>query len=181
MKAYAIDPAKRVVKEIDINIEANTVYTFFNSILIDELPTLSKHVIYSDANALSQKRTAFFFGGQIIVGELLILGREDFNDVEATIPQDELESLVEYEIPQFYKDVLEILSATDVNLYRTFEVEKEQEKIALNLEWVLYTFNIADERTKEYFIDRLRKVIESNEDVEEYIVKMATLAVKSAS
>ena len=155
---------------------------FFNSILVDENSTLTKHVMYSDANALSEKKTPFFFGGQIILGELLILGREDLNDVDATIPKSELESLINYEVPQFYIDVLEILSNTDVNLYRTFEiVNKMQERLTLNIEWILYTFNIADDRTKEYFINELNRSIESSSDVEAYLQKMATLAVNSVS
>ena len=180
MKAYSIDPQTHSVEAINIHLEANTVYSFFNSILIDESQTLTKHAMYSDANALSEGKKPFFFGGQIIVGKLLIIGKEDFQDAEATIPQSELELLVDYNVNQFYTDVLEALRQTDINLYRTFIVPKGAENITLNIEWVLYTFNIADERTKEYFLTELNKAIENNENIEEYMKKMATLAVKAA-
>lgn len=180
MKAYSIDPQTQSVEEIDIVMEANTVYSFFNSILIDESQTLNKHVMYSDANALSEGKRPFFFGGQIIVGKLLILGKEDFQDTEVSIPKNELEMLIDYNVNQFYTDVLDALSKTDINLYRTFSVPKGDENIPLNVEWVLYTFNIADERTKEYFLHELKGAIEKQENIEEFMKKMATLAVKAA-
>ena len=49
-----------------------------------------------------------------------------------------------------------------MNLYRKFEVQSRDEKLALNTEWVLYTFNITDDRTKEYFIDELKKSFKSD-------------------
>ena len=181
MKEYSITPATQELKEIDIEMHANTVYTFFNSILIDDSPVITKHVIYSDANALNEKKTPYFIGGQITLGDALIVGREEFEDTEATIPQDELELLIDYSVNKFYLDVLELISASDVNLYRNFDVEKDGEKVPLNIEWVLYTFNIADERTQEYFINELKKSLDSGVDVEEYMQKMAGLALNVAS
>ena len=180
MRAFSIDPDSQSVKEIDIHMQANTVYTFFNSILIDELSTLKQHKIYSDANALSEKKRPYFLGAQLLVGDALIVGQESLADSDATIPQSELEALLEYELNPFYTKVLDLLSSSDINLYRTFDVEKDGEKLPLNAEWVLYTFNIADERTKEYFISELKKVIESDGSVEEYIKKMAQLALNAA-
>lgn len=180
MKALSIDNNTLEVKELDIQMTANTVYTFFSSILIDELESLKEHVIYTDANALSEKKKPYFIGEQLILGDALILGREDFNDADARITTDELKSLIITEVNDFYKEVLALISKTDVNLYRTFSVEKNGEKISLNIEWVLYTFNIADERTKEYFINELKKVLETKADVSEYMQKMAQLAMNAA-
>jgi len=180
MKTLEIYPDTKEIKSSDIQMQANSVYTFFSSILIDELITLNKHIIYTDANALSEKKRAYFLGEQLLIGDALILGREDFNDTDVSIKEDELLSLINYEVPKFYQDVLELLSSTDINLYRTFEVEKNSEKIALNTEWVLYTFNIADDRTKEYFLTELKKSIVSNANVEKYIQKMAQLAMNVA-
>ena len=180
MKTLEIYPDTKEIKSSDIQMQANSVYTFFSSILIDELITLNKHIIYTDANALSEKKRAYFLGEQLLIGDALILGREDFNDTDVSIKEDELLSLINYEVPKFYHDVLELLSSTDINLYRTFEVEKNSEKIALNTEWVLYTFNIADDRTKEYFLTELKKSIVSNANVEKYIQKMAQLAMNVA-
>lgn len=181
MKAVTIKPQENSIEEIEIEMQPNTVYTFFSSILIDELPTIDKHVLYTDANALSNKQKPFFIGGQIVVGDVLILGRDNFADVDASIPLKDLETLINYDVPQFYVDALELLAQTDINLYRTFEVDYKGEKIQLNTEWVLYTFNIADDATKEYFVNELKKVIDEKGDVEAYIVKMAQIAINAAS
>jgi len=180
MKALTINPETKEISEIDIEMKANTVYTFFSSILIDELESMNEHIIYSDANALSEKKKPYFIGEQLILGEALILGRVDFDDMDVKIPKEDLAALMSYEVSDFYKRVLDLLSQTDINLYRTFEVEKNGEKIALNTEWVLYTFNIADDRTKEYFINELQKVLDSGESVEAYVQKMAQLAMNVA-
>jgi len=181
MKAYSIDPQKKELKEIDIEIQANTVYSFFSSILIDESQNITKHVIYSDANALNESKKPFFLGGQIILGDALILGREEFTDKEASIPQNELELLINYEVNPFYTEVLSLISSSDINLYRTFEVAKKDEKVLLNTEWVLYTFNIADEKTQEYFISELTKAISNGVSIESYMQKMAGLALNASS
>jgi len=180
MRALIINHATRELEEQDIEMKANTIYTFFSSILIDELEALHEHVIYSDANALSENKTPYFIGEQLVLGDALILGRFDFDDVDAKIKKEELEALISYEVNDFYKNVLSLLSQTDINLYRTFEVQKNGENIPLNSEWVLYTFNIADERTKAYFIDELKKVLETEENVEAYMQKMAQLAMNVA-
>jgi hypothetical protein len=180
MKALTINPETKEISEIDIEMKANTVYTFFSSILIDELESMNEHIIYCDANALSEKKKPYFVGEQLILGDALILGRNDFDDTDVKIPKEELASLISYDVSAFYQKVLEMLSQTDINLYRTFEVEKNGEKIALNSEWVLYTFNIADERTKEYFIAELQKVLDGGESVEAYMQKMAQLAMNVA-
>ena len=180
MKALSINAQTQEVKEIELEMVANTLYTFFSSILIDELESIKEHVIYTDANALSEKKDVYFLGEQLLIGDALIFGREELNDVDVKITQQELASLVKKEVNDFYKEVLSLLSATDINLYRAFEVEKNGEKIGLNTEWVLYTFNIADEKTKEYFINELKKVIEADGDVGAYMQKMAQLAMNVA-
>ena len=181
MKAYSINPQTRELKEVNLEMEANTVYSFFNSILIDESQILNNHVLYSDANAMNEKRSPFFLGGQITLGNVLLLGREGFEDSAATIPQEELESLIDYEVNQFYLDSLELISHSDVNLYRSFDVESGGETTSLSSEWVLYSFNLADVTTQEYFINELRKSIDSGVSVEDYMKKMAGLALNAAS
>ena len=179
MKAYSVNPEIKEVKEIDIEIQVDTAYSFFNSLLIDENQTIDKHVLYSDANALENKKKAFFIGAQLFLGKVLIVGREGLEDTQAIIPQNELEALVSYEVPQFYSDVLDLISSENVNLYRVFSVDKKGEKIELNIEWVLYTFNIADEKTQDYFLNELKKVLESKDSVAQYMQKMAQLAVNA--
>jgi len=181
MKALIINHETKELQEQEIEMQANTLYTFFSSILIDELEALNEHVIYSDANALSENKTPYFIGEQLVLGDALVLGRYDFDDVDVKIKKEELQTLINYEVNDFYKEVLSLLSQTDINLYRTFEVQKNGENIPLNSEWVLYTFNIADERTRAYFIDELKKVLAAEENVEAYMQKMAQLAMNVAN
>ena len=181
MKAYSIDPQTQSIKELDIIVEANTTYSFFNSILIDESESIAQHVIYSDAQALDAEKKPFFIGGELFVGEVLILGREDFADKEVSIPQDELELLVNYEVLPFYVDVLALLKEQDINLYRLVEITHKGEKTSYNIETLLRTFNIADERTKEYFTTELQKVISQKSNVQEYMSKMALLALQAGA
>jgi hypothetical protein len=179
MKAYSVDPQTQEIKELDIVMQANTVYSFFNSILIDEMSTLDKHTIYTNEEALSSAKVPFFIGEQLLIGEALITGKSGAEDSEVTIPKEDLASLVNYDVPQFYKDVLTLLQKSDLNLYRVFELTKAGEDIQLNTEWVLYAFNMADERTKEYFIAELKKALESGENTLVHMQKMAQLALNA--
>ena len=180
MKALTINPATKEIDEIDIEMKANTVYSFFNSILIDELASLNQHTIYCDANALSQQKEAYFLGEQLIVGEALIVGLMGMEESDANIPKDELHKLISHDVNAFYSDVLTLLSQSDVNLYRTFEIQQDGEILHINAEWVLYTFNMADDRTKEYFLNELQKSLDADEETFEYLKKMAQLAINAA-
>lgn len=180
MKALSINPKNQNIKELDIAMHVNTVYTFFSSILIDELTTLDRHMIYCDGNALTNKCKPYFIGGQLVLGDAIIIGRDGLEECDATIPQQDLNTLIDYKVNSFYTEVLELLSKTNINLYRPFSVLEMGKKIELKVEWVLYTFNIADERTKEYFITELQKVVASNDNIQEYMQKMAQLAVNAA-
>jgi len=180
MKAYTVNETTLEIEELEIEMQANTTYSFFGSILIDELEGLNQHMIYADANALSEGKKAYFIGEQLVLGKSLIIGKEEFTDLDVSIPKEELESLIKKDVNKFYKAVLQELSVTDLNLYRTFLVEKKGESIPLNTEWVLYTFNIADDRTKEYFLSELQKTLNAKENVEFFMQKMATLAINAA-
>ncbi len=180
MRFLHIDPHKHAIEEIELKLEANTFYTYFGSILIDELPTLGGHTIYTDANALSEGKPAYFIGEQIVVGDALVLGRNGFEEIDATLSPAELAKMVRYDVPEFYQDALTFLGKTDANLYRAFYVEHNGEKMELNISWVLYFFNIADERTKEYFLTHLSETIEKGEDVTAFMQKMAKAALNAA-
>jgi len=88
---------------------------------------------------------------------------------------------VNYEVPSFYLDVLKLVQDSDINLYRVFEVSSEKEDIKLNTEWVLYVFNMADDRTKEYFLAELKKAVESKKDVTLHMQEMALLALNATT
>ena len=180
LKALSINPATKQIEEIDIEMKANTVYSFFNSILIDELSSLNQHTIYCDANAISQQKEPYFLGEQLIVGEALIVGLMGMEESDVNIPKDELQKLINHDVNDFYRDVLILLGQSDINLYRTFAIEQDGETLNLNAEWVLYTFDMADERTKEYFITELTKSLDAKEDTFEYLKKMAQLAINAA-
>lgn len=180
MKALSINPATKEIEEIDIDMKANTVYSFFNSILIDELSSLNQHTIYCDANALSQQKEPYFLGEQLIVGEALVVGLMGMEECDVNIPKETLSGLISYDINDFYKEVLALLSQSDVNLYRTFTVRQGDELLHLNAEWVLYTFNMADDRTKAYFIAELQKALDAKESIFAFLNKMAQLAVNAA-
>lgn len=177
MKAISIKAND--ITEIDIKMQPNTVYSFFNSILIDEQLSLSEHTIHTDANALEENKTPFFLGEQLLLGDALITGKSGHDNKEVTIPLEELKALISYEVSKFYLDSLKALAKTEINLYKTFLVQKENEKIELNTEWVLYTFNIADERTQEYFISELNKSLDDNSS-QALIQKMAQLAMNAS-
>lgn len=181
MKAYSIDPKNKEVKEIDIDMQPNTVYSFFNSILIDELSTLDQHTIHSDGEAVSNEAIPFFMGEQLVVGNALIIGKNGIAEVDATIPHDDLKSIINYDVSAFYIDALKLLQPSDINLYRVFEIKKEEEVIQLNTEWVLYVFNMADDRTKEYFLTQLQKAIDAKDDILEHVQKMAVLALQAGA
>lgn len=180
MKALAINPQTKEIEEIDIEMKANTVYSFFNSILIDELSSLNQHTVYCDANALAQQKAPYFLGEQLIVGEALIVGLMGMEECDVNIPKETLGELISHDVNDFYKEVLALLAQSDVNLYRTFAVRQGEEIIHLNAEWVLYTFNMADDRTKAYFIDELQKALDAKESIFAFLNKMAQLAVNAA-
>jgi len=181
MKALRLNATTNAIEELELSMEANTIYTFFSSILIDELPTLNRHIIYTDANALSEAKDAYFIGEQLILGDALILGKEGFSDIDVSITKEELGSLIKHEVNSFYKEALSLLKSTDINLYRTFIAKKQEEEIPLNTEWVLYTFNIADSKTQEYFLSELKKALESAQNAESFMQKMATLALNAGA
>lgn len=181
MKAFSVDVEKQELKEIDIEIQANTVYSFFNSIAIDDFHVINKHIIYSDANALENNKKPYFIAKQLIIGDALILGQTNMADGKATIPKDDLELLIDYNISEFYLKTLKLIAPAQINIYSTFEINHKGENIQLNTEWLLHAFNMADDKTKDYFLSELKKVSDSKEGVEQHIYKMTALALNAIS
>ena len=179
MKAYSINPQEKKVQELDIKMQANTVYTFFSSILIDELTSLKGHIIYTDANAPTEEKTPFFIGEQLIVGDALIIGKNGMQEVDAFISKDELKSLINYDVAPFYTDAFKLLKGSDINLYRLFQIEND-EKIELNIEWVLYAFSIADEATQNYFLTELKSCLDEKKDLQKVLENFAKLAYNAS-
>jgi len=180
MKAYSIDPETQTIEEIDIEMQANTTYSFFNSILIDDLDAINKHMVHTDSNSLSAGKKAFFIGEKLALGIALVVGKNGMTETAASISKKDLQALVRFEVSSFYAEVLAFLKDTDVDLYRNFGVEKDNKRVDINAEWVLDVFNIADDRTKEYFITELKKVINAKEDVFTFIQKLGQMAINAA-
>ena len=180
MRALSLDTTSKKVTELDIVVQANTVYSFFNSISIDELSAIKEHTIYCDSNAMHLKKTPYFIGEQLLFGDALILGQNEMAEVDATIPKEDLEKLINFNLPPFYKDAIELFASSDeVNIYKVFELTKDDKKYQLNAEWLLYTFNIADDKTKDYFLSELTKVVEKSGSIEDFIHKMSALALNA--
>lgn len=179
MQAISINPSTQSIENINIEMQANTVYTFFNSILIDELISLKDHTIYTDANALEEEKVPFFIGEQLLIGKALITGNSSQGDTDTQISTTTLEALISYDVSDFYTEIFKILTTTNINLYQLFSLTKDSKKVEVNLEWTLATFNIADEGTKKYFIDELKKSLEV-QSTQKTIEKMAQLALNVA-
>jgi len=179
MKAYSINPEAKELKSIDIEMQANTVYSFFSSILIDELESLNGHIIYTDANAIEEGKEPYFLGEQLLVGNALIIGKDGLTESNAWILENDLKNLINYDVPPFYSEVFKLLAGHDVNLYRLFKLDNE-EQTELNTEWVIYVFAIADSETQDYFLNELRDTTYKHNDVNEFIQKMAKLAYESS-
>ena len=180
MNVLTINPETKEVLAQDMEMKANSVYSFFNSILIDELSSLNQHTIYCDTNALSNHKKPFFLGEQLIIGEALIVGLNGMEEVDAIVSKEDLEEFISYDINSFYRESLGLLAQSDINLYRTFSVQQGDETLPLNAEWVLYTFNLADQATQAYFITELKKALDAQEDISAYLQKMAQLAINAA-
>ena len=181
MKAYSINPEDKNIEVQDFDGQVNSIYTFFNSILVDNSQALNEHVIYTDANALITNSTPYFIGEQLFLGKSLILGQEGLEEVDTKIDETQLAELINYEINDFYRHSLHALARENLNLYKMFEVKENENSLHVSYEWVIYTFNIADARTQDYFLNELTKVIEESKSVASYFQKMAQLAINAGN
>ena len=63
MKTYSINPqTQKITLHNDFDGQVNSIYTFFNSILVDNSGALNEHIIYTDANALISTDIPYFIG-----------------------------------------------------------------------------------------------------------------------
>jgi len=181
MKAYSINPETKSIEIQDFDGQVNSIYTFFNSILVDSSHILNEHIIYTDGNALSTTHVPYFIGHQLFLGKALILGQNGLEEVDVKIDDSELAKFISYDVNKFYKKSLDSLALQDINLYKTFEVDDNDSKLTLNYEWVIYTFNMADVKTQNYFLIELDKIIDESKSIEDHFQKMAQLAVNAGN
>ena len=176
MQVLIIDPQTRSIQTQDFDGQITDIYTFFNSILVDTSNVLKNHIIYT--NAEHKDTTPFFIGNQLFLGKALVLGLNELSETDVSIEAKELESLLNYEISPLYEKSIEALVRNDLNLYKIFDIQTPQEEtLQLNYEWVVYTFNMADQKTQEYFLEQLANNANNAEQLAAYMQKMAALAV----
>ena len=181
MTAYSINPQTQVVEPQDFDGQVNSIYTFFNSILVDNSQALNEHIIYTDANALISTHIPYFIGEQLFMGTSLILGQNGLEETDVKITQEQLQTLINYDVNMFYKKALNALATENINLYTIFEVIDNDAPLHISYEWVIYTFNMADKKTQEYFLNALNSVIIEKKSVQECFQKMAQLAVNAGN
>ncbi len=182
MKTYSINPqTKMITTNDDFDGQVNSIYTFFNSILVDNSQALNEHIIYTDANALISTQTPYFIGEQLFLGTSLIIGQNGFEETDVKIGLEQLEALINYDVNMFYKKSLNALATEELNLYKVFEVTDNGKSLHVSYEWVIYTFNMADEKTQDYFLNTLDVTIMEEKSVQEHFQKMAQLAVNAGN
>ena len=184
MKTYSIDPqTKMITAHDDFDGQVNSIYTFFNSILVDNSQALNEHIIYTDANALIATHIPYFIGEQLFLGRSLIIGQNGYEETDVKITQEQLASLVNYDVNMFYKKALSALATENINLYNVFEVHDNASQNALHVsyEWVIYTFNMADKKTQDYFLNALNTTIIEEKSIQEHFQKMAQLAINAGN
>lgn len=181
MEIFSIDPELQQIENQDFDGQVNSIYTFFNSILVDSSYALNEHIIYTDGNAQISTHTPYFIGEQLFMGKALVIGLNGHEESNTKITQEQLTSLISYDVNMFYKKALNALAKDDINLYAIFELNDNQNPLHVNYEWVIYTFNMADERTQQYFLSELDSAIMSEGSVAETFQKMGQLAVNAGN
>ena len=181
MKTFTINPQTQEIMTHDFDGQVNSIYTFFNSILVDNSQALNEHIIYTDANALISTHIPYFIGEQLCLGNSLIIGQNGYEEVDAKIDIKQLQALINYDVNMFYKKALNALATENINLYTIFEVSDNGKPLHVSYEWVIYTFNMADEKTQSYFLNALDTTIAEEKSVQDHFQKMAQLAVNAGN
>ena len=181
MNILSINPETQNIENQTFDGQVNSIYTFFNSILVDNSHALNEHIIYTDGNAQISTHTPYFIGEQLFMGKALVIGLNGFEECDTKISSQQLELLINYDVNIFYKKALNALAVENLNLYTIFEVSDNGEPLHVSYEWVIYTFNMADEKTQEYFLNALNTTIIEKKSVAETFQKMAQLAVNAGN
>jgi hypothetical protein len=181
MKIYSINPDAQAIEFQEFDGQVSSIYTFFNSILVDNSHALNEHIIYTDGNAQIDTHIPYFIGEQLFMGKALVIGLNGYEETDTKIGKEELDSLISYDVNMFYKKALNALAKENINLYTIFEVNDGGTPLHVSYEWVIFTFNMADERTQEYFLNALDMTIIEESSVAQTFQKMAQLAVNAGN
>ncbi len=178
MKAYLIDPETQTISVQDFDGQPHSLYTLFGSLLVDTHEVLNQHNVYSATEAFEKGEKGYFLGEKLLFGKTLVTGLEGFEDIDAAITPEELRALVMYDLPAFYEKTLALLPK-DFSFSESYTMQAEGIKEIVNPEWVFYVFNMADEATKNYFLNHLEETVIQKNDVHGYLKKMGEIAIKS--
>ena len=178
MKALLIDPDTRGITVQEYDGQPHSLYTLFSSLLLDQHDVLHEHNVYGGADAFEQGMRPFFLGEKLLFGKAVITGRAGFEECDVSIAEAELERLVQFELPAFYRKTLTLLPK-DFIFDETYTLLIEETPQSITPEWVFYAFNMADDATKAYFLTHMEKAIAGSEDIHTYLKKMGEIAVKS--
>ena len=181
MKTFIINPQTQEILTHDFDGQVNSIYTLFNSILVDNSQALNEHIIYTDSNALISTHIPYFIGEQLFLGNSLIIGQNGYEEVDVKIDLAQLQALINYDVNMFYKKALNALATENINLYTIFEVSDNGAPLHVSYEGVIYTFNMADEKTQSYFLNALDTTIAEEKSVQDHFQKMAQLAVNAGN
>lgn len=178
MKAFLIDPQTRSVTQQVYDGQPNSLYTLFNSLLVDQNDILHGHMVYSATEAYEKKEPGYFLGEKLMFGKALVTGYAGFEDLDADISAEELTQLITFELPEFYTKALALLPA-EFSFDEHYELQLDAQTESVRPEWVLYVFNMADSDTKNYFLTHLESAVVQGDDLHGYLKKMGMLAIKS--
>ncbi len=178
MKTFLIDPDTRTIIQEDFDGQPNSLYSLFNSLLVDSHAILNDHMVYSGNEAFEREEVPFFLGEKLLFGKALVTGYEGLEDLDATITSNDLKALLQFEIPEFYEKTLALLPK-NFSFEEHFDLQIEDTSETVTPEWVLYVFNMADTDTKAYFLDHLKETVEQGKHVADYLKKMGEQAIKS--
>ncbi len=178
MHAYLIDPESRCVTVQEYDGQPHSLYTLFGSLLVDTNEVLNEHMVYTAGEAFEKGGKPYFLGEKLLFGKALVTGYAGFEDLDAAIKKEELESLLLYDVPAFYEKILSQLPA-DFDFARKYALDANDMHEKVTPEWVFYVFNMADEATKNYFLNHLEETVTKGENLHGYFEKMANIAVRS--
>ncbi len=179
MKAYLIDPETQSISQHDFDGQPNALYTLFNSLLVDTSDVLLEHTVYTATEAFERGERGFFLGDKLLFGKALVTGNAGLQDTDAAIEENALKALANFTLPLFYEKTLKLLPAA-FSFNERYDLSLDGIDDQATPEWVFYVFNMADEPTRNYFLEHLAETGRKEGDIHSFLKRMGELALKSA-
>lgn len=178
MKAFLIDPENATVTPTDYDGQPHSLYSLFGSLLVDSHDVLNRHSVYASSEGFEKGKRPFFLGEKLLFGMTVVTGKEGFEDVDALISEGELLQITQFGLPQFYEEVFERFPA-NFNFDEPLQLSAGETEETVPPEWVLYAFNMADKKTKQYFMHTLDDTLVKGDDLYVFLKKMGEIALKA--